>query len=588
MKAVITIAMLVILISSEARAQGARIEVPGDQPTIQAGILAASDGDTVLVAPGTYPENINFRGKNIVVASRYVLSGDPAHIESTIIDGGSPAHPDTASCVLIVSGEDSTAVLQGFTLSGGTGTKWVDEHGAGTYFEGGGILITLSSPTILSNLIIGNTAIRITSGVTSAGGGGIRVGDGNPRIVNNVIMDNEGMYGGGIVLNYTGAVIRNNVIYNNRAYRPVPSAPTFGGGGLLILENFAGAGKLLENNIIAANSSSGSGASPAGRGGAFVIWNTTVTARNNIIWGNTQTLGGQIMLLGGNVSLSYSAVEGGYSGIGNISSYPSFADSGLYLLPGSACVDAGDSSSIFDDPEDAQNPGFAKWPSLGGLRNDIGVYGGPDRRVLARFFLSRLILGTSVNFGTIAPGDTAVVNLTLRNPGTAGLQIDSVFTFLQGDVEVLTAVPFLIDPVSNTSIVLEWTPESEGVLNDTLYVFHQAENLPNPVVVSLSGEAILTSVGDPAGIPGEFRLGQNFPNPFNPSTTIRYTVPKKADIRISVYNSLGEKVTDLVKSVKLPGEYEVVWNAKGVASGIYFYRLESDEFTITKKLLLIK
>jgi hypothetical protein len=75
------------------------IEVPGDQPTIQAGINVAVDGDTVLVGPETYYENIHFRKKGIVVASYYILENNIAYIESTIIDGSMPAHPDTASCV---------------------------------------------------------------------------------------------------------------------------------------------------------------------------------------------------------------------------------------------------------------------------------------------------------------------------------------------------------------------------------------------------------------------------------------------------------------------------------------------------------
>ena len=130
------------------------LNVPAEFNTIQAAINVSQTGDTVLAAEGIYFENINFSGKNITVASRYILDNDPLHILNTIINGSSPVHPDTASCVRIVSGEDSTAVLEGFTLTGGTGTKWVDEHGAGVYREGGGILITFSSPTIKNNLIM--------------------------------------------------------------------------------------------------------------------------------------------------------------------------------------------------------------------------------------------------------------------------------------------------------------------------------------------------------------------------------------------------------------------------------------------------
>jgi len=79
-------------------AQGATINVPGDQPTIQDGINAAVNGDTVLVAPGTYVENIDFLGKAITVMSKLGPEG-------TIIDGGNPTYPDYGSCVLFDKGE---------------------------------------------------------------------------------------------------------------------------------------------------------------------------------------------------------------------------------------------------------------------------------------------------------------------------------------------------------------------------------------------------------------------------------------------------------------------------------------------------
>src|SRR3972149_528760 len=143
------------------------------------------------------------------------------------------AYSDTASCVLIINGEDSTAILQGFTITGGQGTAWKDEHSGGTYREGGGVLAALSSPIIRNNLIVNNEAIKVT-GLTSGGGGGIRCGDGSPRILSNVIMANKGMYGGGIVLNYCdGALIKNNIIYLNKVDKFV-TAPSYGGGGIWI------------------------------------------------------------------------------------------------------------------------------------------------------------------------------------------------------------------------------------------------------------------------------------------------------------------------------------------------------------------
>ena len=380
----VTVMSFMLMVVQSVRADV--IHVPADYPTIQEAINAAVNGDTVLVSPGTYAENINFRGRNIVVASEFLLDRNPETIVATVINGGTPAHTDTGSCVIINSGEDTTAVLEGFTLTGGIGTKWVDEHGAGTYVEGGGVLIQYSSPVIRHNRIVGNFAIRVYSNAISGGGGGIRVGDGVPRILNNVIMDNEGLYGGGIVLNYTGGIVKNNVIANNRVYAAAGSAPTFGGGGIWTIEDFGSNLKVIENNTIYGNSVGGFLGGFSGRGGGILIEGTSAIVRSNIIWGNTQLGGGQIWDGAvGTPLVTFTDVEGGYAGDGNIDIDPFLADSSFYLLPGSPCVDAGDSSLSFNDPEDPMNLGSAVWPALGTIRNDMGAYGGPGSMNLGSF-----------------------------------------------------------------------------------------------------------------------------------------------------------------------------------------------------------
>ena len=88
--------------------------------------------------------------------------------------------------------------------------------------------------------------------------------------------------------------------------------------------------------------------------------------------------------------------------------------------------------------------------------------------------------------------------------------------------------------------------------------------------------------------PKEYNLAQNYPNPFNPTTTIRYSVPKNSLVTLKVYDILGNEVTTLVNEEKTIGTYEVQFDASGLASGIYFYQLKADNYSNTKKLILMK
>jgi hypothetical protein len=95
-------------------------------------------------------------------------------------------------------------------------------------------------------------------------------------------------------------------------------------------------------------------------------------------------------------------------------------------------------------------------------------------------------------------------------------------------------------------------------------------------------------VEDESEMPVNFILSQNYPNPFNPVTTIKYSIPKAGRIELSVFNSLGEKVAELVNGYQEIGNYSVRFNASNLASGVYFYRIFSGDFIQTKKLMLLK
>ncbi|HED37052.1 MAG TPA: T9SS type A sorting domain-containing protein [Ignavibacteria bacterium] len=96
----------------------------------------------------------------------------------------------------------------------------------------------------------------------------------------------------------------------------------------------------------------------------------------------------------------------------------------------------------------------------------------------------------------------------------------------------------------------------------------------------------------PDNIPSDFRLYQNYPNPFNPTTIIKYSVPRLSFVQIKVYNILGELVKELLNKEVSEGTYSINFNASGLASGIYFYRLSvmdnKNNFTQTEKMILLR
>lgn len=89
-------------------------------------------------------------------------------------------------------------------------------------------------------------------------------------------------------------------------------------------------------------------------------------------------------------------------------------------------------------------------------------------------------------------------------------------------------------------------------------------------------------------IPSNYSLEQNYPNPFNPNTTIQFSVPEQSFVKLEIFNSLGEKISTLVSEELNAGNYKYEWNAENLSSGIYYYKLMGDNFTQTRKLVLLK
>ena len=268
------------LILCSTTAFGATIHVPGDHPTIQAAIDASADGDTVLVADGTYNgngnKNLDFNGKELTLQSE----NGPL---KTIIDCENDGRG-----FYFHNGEIEDAMVSGFTITNG---RVMD--------QGGGIYVINSAPTITNCIIVNNMA---TSNSNNSQGGGIYLGNaGSATLVNCVIVRNTSNYeGGGLYIYNARASLINCTITRNVAVN---------GGGL------------------------------------YVRHKPAVTITNSIFWGNTPNEVIRDKKNTPSPKFSYSIVQGGYSGYGNMKKDPMFIGSGdfYHLADKSPAINRGTS-----------------------------------------------------------------------------------------------------------------------------------------------------------------------------------------------------------------------------------------------------
>jgi hypothetical protein len=179
---------------------------------------------------------------------------------------------------------------------------------------------------------------------------------------------------------------------------------------------------------------------------------------------------------------------------------------------------------------------------------------------------------------TTSVGGGVAIGLNILTLSTNGFYTFGPGTYNLGRIRFNYTVPFNADttmfrvpPVQYASVVYDsLTP----LAYLTGYLISQG---------TVTSETGITSF-----LPSEYKLYQNYPNPFNPTTTIKYDVPKTSYIKIKIYDVTGKLISELVNGEIGAGSYEVNWNAAEYASGIYFYRYESKEYTKVMRMVLIK
>ncbi|MFQ6616511.1 MAG: T9SS type A sorting domain-containing protein [Fidelibacterota bacterium] len=580
----------ILMGSPQASLYGRIIQVPQDQSSIQAGIDAAVDGDTVLVDTGRYVENINFKGKNIVVGSLFLITGDTSYISQTVIDGDSSGH-----VVTFTNGEDSTAVLSGFTITNAFldwGVYCVQSNPSLTNLsisgnQGGGLYSEGSNLRVLSSAIRENWSeqegggilsdssnlhledVEISGNVSTTSGGGIFARRSSLLLKNTRILDNEAWEGGagGIYLDDSelefqgGTVSGNNAFFSGGGIISIGSRALFesvsitqnrcdySGGGLLA----SGSEIVFKNGLVADNVADYSS------GGGFLCVDTKLTVeRSAVVFNDAADDGGGIKVL---TTLKFSESPiWPRSLLLNVTLVGNIASRGGGVFCSNSVHPIVVSSILWDNsPQEIGFDDSAWWPSSVTITHS-DLLGGRDS-----------ILAT----------DRDSVNWLEGN-----MDVDPLFVDVEGrDFNLSQGSP----AIDAGTAFFAWEGDTLVDLPDTAY----EGNSPD---MGAFESPFSTGIVLGHAFPGEFVLRQNYPNPFNPTTTIEFSLPQSGFVTLIVYDLLGRQVETLLNLRMDAGHHKVRWNASSVPSGIYFVRMQAGDpstssglvFTQTRKVTVLR
>jgi Secretion system C-terminal sorting domain/Right handed beta helix region len=576
MKRLLVILLLVVLTTP---AFATVIEVPHDHELLQVAIDASSDGDTVLVDPGIYYGGFDFNGKHITLASHFLITGNEADIEATILDG------QNEQTVLTIEdlGETDAAVI-GFTIQNGLGLgDWPDVHS-------GGIDVITSSVWIDHCYIHDNTSIG-----GSTRGAGIYYGSEHGGLISNchlwhnnaiwgatafavrndsdgiimsrcLIVDNPGrgeVAGRQIILPYSSNITIKETVIADSSY------------SLIKIGRVSGA---LENCTLINRFQNG-----------IFVWNMEedelFTVRNSIIMtGNGYEAVGISSSNWDNFHSSFSVLQEmprePWVGDGCIDVDPLFRNTELAdyrLTPDSPCIDTGDPDSPWDPNGTPADMGAIYYQigefTLTPQEYRIPANGGVityDARVTSNF-----TQGSEVNFWTEVVTPNGVV--------VGPLETDMVY--------VPPMSEFVME--NRTQAVPAWVPSG-------VYTFRAYIGRPYQVEFQLVDEFIFTkgtfpfdgispggisdwylsdgttASGDPlqqdsvSELPTEFSVASIYPNPFNSSATVKVSLPESSELMVTVFNASGQHVATLHDGMIAAGSHTLTFEASHLASGLYF------------------
>lgn len=365
------------------------------------------------------------------------------------------------------------------------------------------------------------------------------------------IIDGGGEYGGGTVVTFknnvdTSCVLSGLTITNGYEVSSQGGPLGFAGGIDCI-----GSSPTLSNLIIRDNYVDGNG-------GGIQLSGSSPIIKSVVIKNNSGLSGGGGILCTGSSSPLLSDVriignDGGNDG------------GGLYLTGGSSPI----LSNVLIANNTANNGGgLLCWdnnvlPILNNVTITNNIGNGIDIIAFAQPTLTNsIILGNTP--ANIPIGSTVIADHCDIEGGWDG----------EGNID---ADPLFCDPANGDFSLAENSP-----------CVGTGENGVDMGAFGIGCDSLSLTVNNVVNIPVEYALHQNYPNPFNPFTTISYQLPKSTFVNISMYNVSGQLVENLVSEYKIVGYHSVIWNASGVSSGLYFYRIKAGEYKETKKCLILK
>jgi parallel beta-helix repeat protein len=626
-------AMLLVAISP---AFAETLDVPAEYGSIQAGLNASADGDTVLVQPGTYVENIVWP---IVNGIKLIAAGDTS---DTFIDGNQVERVIYMSSGGVI---DTTTVIHGFTIRNGSSSgdgggiycysssptisncNIAGNHSISEISAGGGMFFHISSPIISDCTISGNSAndgggiysrsgsnpiindCTISENTAHYDGGGIWCGMGSIPIISDCNISGNSADDGAGIHCYQGGIpsIRNSVITGNTAISD--------GGGISCYTN---SDAIINSCTISRNSA-------ASGGGVFCISNSSPTINNCAITDNTGE--GVYSSNAGGTSdpqITYSDVDnnslGDFGGdvapdlgviVGvnangdprdpyfNISLDPMYADpdaGDFQLQVTSPCIDAGDPSTPLD-PD--------------GTLADIGAFYFDQSDLL---LVTVTLTPTSSTYltasgGTISFDVHVVSNVADTYPNVmfwTKVKLPNGIFYPQVQFQTtFTLTPYMDVSGSLNQDIPAFAPAGDyemwgwvgqnpnfGPSFGGFFTFFKDEGVTDGSSVndwSSNGYMIANNATQKDALPTSYDMKSAYPNPFNPTTTINVVLPEAAELTVSVYNVTGQQVAELANGYLNAGSHTLTFDASGMASGLYFVRATvPDQMDQTQKLMLVR